>query len=251
MERQIFFWEKDGLTGLGTEPAGRPVQKMIVLLHGYQGDAESNMEFALKLADACPQAAVFVPNGTESVPPGDDPHRRQWWPLQESEFDGYLCSFMPYYAPPEKQKLMKRIVKEMQKTAALLNRFVLNRLTGYGLLLSDCFLAGISQGGMTAFEMALFRNELHGGGDFPGGLISIGSGIIGADRLRNLSVPPIPVLLARGRQDEIFPDTVDYFSRSLLKELRMPVELTQADSVHFGLEHKVCGDVCAFIRKHC
>ena len=113
-------------------------------------------------------------------------------------------------------------------------------------------MAGISQGGITAFEMTLFRSELHGGGnDFLGGLISIGSGIIGADRLRELSLPPVPVLLARGRHDEIFPKTVDYFSRSLLQELRMPVVLTEADSAHFGLEHKVCGDVCRFIREHC
>lgn len=251
MEKRISFWEKDGLTGLKAEPVETPVQKMIVLLHGYMGDAQSNMDFALKLADACPQAAVFVPNGTAPVPPGDDPRRRKWWDLSESEFDGYLFSFMPYYAPPDKQKLMKKTIKGIQKTAALLNRFILNRLNEYGLRLSDCFLAGISQGGITAFEMVLFRDELHGGGDFPAGLISIGSGIIGADRLRKLSLPPVPVLLARGERDEIFPKTVDYFSRSLLREQRMPVVLTEADSVHFGLEHKVCDDVCAFIRRHC
>lgn len=252
MERQIFSWAKDTLTGLGIKPADDPVHKMIVLLHGYQGNAESNMEFALKLAEACPQAVVFVPDGTSPVPPGDDPHHRQWWDLSESEFDGYLCSFMPYYAPADKQKLMKQTVKGIQKTAALLNRFILNRLAEYGLNLSDCFLAGISQGGITAFEMVLFRGELHGGGnDFLGGLISIGSGIIGSDRLRGLSLPPVSVLLARGRQDEIFPKTVDYFSRSLLRELHMPVVLTEADSAHFGLEHKVCDSVCRFIREHC
>ena len=252
MEKQIFSWTKDTLTGLEIKPAKVPVRKMIVLLHGYRGDAESNMEFALKLADACPQAVVFVPDGTAPVPPGDDPHHRQWWALSESEFDGRLCSFMPYYAPADKQRLIKKTVGEIQKTAALLNHFILNRLTEYGLNLSDCFLAGISQGGITAFEMTLFRSELHGGGnDFLGGLISIGSGIIGADRLRELSLPPVPVLLARGRHEEIFPKTVDYFSRSLLQELRMPVVLTEADSAHFGLEHKVCGDVCRFIREHC
>ncbi len=251
MAKQIFFWEKDGLTGLGIKHSNTPVRKMIVLLHGYKGDAESNMAFALKLADACPQAVIFVPNGIKPVLPDNDPHHRQWWDLSEAEFDGTLCSFMPYYASPDKQRLINETLKGMEKTAELLNRFILHRLAELGLSLPDCFLAGISQGGMTAFEMTLFRKELHGDRkNFLGGLISIGSGIIGADRLRKISLPPIPVLLARGSQDEIFPKTVDYFSRSLLQEQHMPVVLTESNSAHFGLEHTVCDAVCSFIREH-
>ncbi len=251
MKQAIFPWKADGLSGLGIKRDKDPVQKMVILLHGYRGDAESNTAFALKLFEACPHAVVLVPDGIEPIPPGDDPHHRQWWDLPESEFNGELCSFMPYYASRQKQRLMKQIGFGLQNTAALLNRFILNRLAEYSLSLSDCFLAGISQGGITAFEMTLFRKELHGSGDdFLGGLISIGSGILGADRLRDLTVPPIPVLLARGRRDEIFPKTVDYFSRSLLKEKQMPVVLTEADSVHFGLEHAVSDAVCGFIREH-
>lgn len=251
METQIFSWETEDLTGMGIKPANVPVRKMIVLLHGYKGDAESNMEFALKLATACPQSVVLVPNGIDPVFPENDPKHRQWWELAESEFDGNLCSFMPYYASADKQRLIDKTLKGMGETAKLLNRFILNRLDEYDLTLPDCFLTGISQGGMTAFEMTLFRTELHGDRKhFLGGLISIGSGIIGADRLRKTSLPPIPVLLARGSQDEIFPKTVDYFSRSLLQEQHMPVVLTESNSAHFGLEHTVCDAVCRFIREH-
>ncbi len=255
MQNRFFSFQKDTLTGLGIKPLKTTAKKMIVLLHGYRGDAESNMEFALKLSAACPEAVILVPDGISAVFPENDPHHRQWWDLDEEAFQGRLCSFMPYYATFEQQKLIRRTVEKTHQTALLLNRFILNRLKEYNLCLSDCFVAGISQGGMTAFEMVLFCKELHRDqhNTFLGGFISIGSGIMGADRLRKLpeKLPAIPVLLARGAYDEIFPKTVDYFSYSLLKEHHLPVFLTQASSAHFGLEHQVCDAVCRFILEHC
>lgn len=255
MQNRIFPFQKDTLTGLGVRPSSGSAKKMMVLLHGYQGDAESNMDFALKLSAARPEAVVLVPNGIQSIAPANDPHHRQWWDLDETSFDGRFCSFMPCYAPIEQQNLIRETVRKTHQTTLLLNRFILNRLKEYDLRLSDCFVVGISQGGITAFEMTLFCNDLHRDrhGTFLGGLISIGSGIIGADRLRSLpeELPPIPVLLARGEHDEIFPKTVDYFSYSVLKEHHLPVFLTQADSAHFGLEHRVCDAVCRFISDHC
>ena len=254
-EYEIFDWNEQKLTGKGIKPAHAAVKKAVFLLHGYMGGADSNMEFARKICNACPNTVVMVPNGPTPVPPQNDPEHRQWYPLPETaDSDGRFYSFMPYYAPAEKQKQMRECTPHIQKTAKLLNRFILNRIKNYGLTLSDCFLAGISQGGITAYDMVLFRKELHvDDGHFLGGLIIIGAGINQADRLNSLrrgALPPIPVLLARGEHDEIFPKTVDYFSAAQLRLHKMPVEKIQADSVHFGLEHKVCDAVCRFIRQH-
>ena len=253
---ETFCWNCGNLSGTGIKPTKESVRKMVVLLHGYMGDAESNMDFAKKICAACPQTVVLVPNGTQTVPPANDPQHRQWYPLPETaDADGRLYSFMPYYAPAEKQKQMRESTPHIQKTARLLNHFFMQQAQKYNLALSDCFLAGISQGGITAYDMVLFRKELHQDktNSFLGGLIIIGAGINEADRLNTpeaASIPPIPVLLARGKYDEIFPKTVDYFSAAQLRLLKMPVEMTQADSVHFGLEHKVCDAVCRFIRRH-
>ena len=253
---KTFFWNYRNLSGKGIQPIASPVRKMVVLLHGYMGDAESNMDFAKKICTACPQTVVLVPNGLQAVPPANDPEHRQWYPLPETaDADGKLYSFMPYYAPAEKQEQMRKTTPYIQKTAKLLNQFFQQQAKKYNLALSDCFLAGISQGGITAYDMVLFRKELHQDrtNQFLGGLIIIGAGINEADRLNasdHTSVPPIPVLLARGKHDEIFPKTVDYFSTAQLRRLKMPVEMTEADSVHFGLEHKVCDAVCGFIRRH-
>ena len=251
---EIFDWKTPKLTGMGIKPADGPVRKLVFLLHGYMGDAPSNMEFAKKIYASCPYTVVLVPNGITPVPPENDPCHRQWYPLaQTADSDGYMYSFMPCYAPAEKQKQMRENIPLIQKTAALLNQILLNKIKEYGLSLSDCFLCGISQGGITSYEMTLFRKELHQdeNGAHLGGLVIIGAGIHCPDRMDAASpYPPIPVLLARGKHDGIFPKTVDYFSASLLRGQKMPVEMTEADSIHFGLEHKVCDAVCAFIRKN-
>ena len=253
---EIFDWKNGQVTGKGVRPAGDGIRKMVVLLHGFMGDAESNMEFAAKICARCPGTVVIVPDGFAPVPPENDPKHRQWYPLPATaDGDGYMYSFMPAYASCEKQKQIRETTPAIQKTAKELNRIILKMLKDYCLSLSDCFLAGISQGGITAFDMALFRTELHkdGKGKFLAGLIIIGAGINEADRLNVMpigSIPPIPVLLARGKYDEIFPKTVDYFSAAQLRLKEMPVETTEAESVHFGLEHRVCDAVCDFIRRH-
>ena len=242
------------MTGLIVRRADEPVGKTVVLLHGYMGDAESNTGFAKEICDGCPETEVVVPDGPDPVFPENDPSHRQWYPLPETaDADGYLYSFMPYYLPAEKQKQIRESTPLIRKTAKTLNDFILRYLKKNGKALSDCFLCGISQGGITAYEMLLFRPELHkdDAGRSLAGLVIIGAGINESDRLNAITaLPPVPVLLARGSRDGIFPKTVDYFSAAQLRLHGFPVETAEADSVHFGLEHAVRAPVCDFIRRH-
>lgn len=243
-------WESTPLTGRAVLPKDKKPRKLIVLLHGYQGDARSNAGFARTLARGIENSAVFVPDGLDEVPETGNPHVRQWWNLPP--FEGKCYSAMPYLWPENIRRGLDQIVREAHVAAGILNRFFKKQAKESGLKLSECFLCGISQGGITALEMALFRTELHkdSAGTHLGGLAIIGAGIPGADRLRaqqETDLPNIPVLLARGRHDEIFPPSVDAFSESLLKEAGLPVRRVQAESGHFGLEHAVAADVCAFI----
>ncbi len=242
-------WKSAPLTGMSVLPKNGVPERMIVLLHGYRGDARSNLGFARALARGVTNAAVIVPDGLAEVPEVGNPHVRQWWNLPP--FEGRYYSFMPYLAPEEIKRGLDQIVKEAHVAAGILNKFLKKQAKALGLKLSDCFLCGISQGGITAFEMALFRSELHADsfGTRLGALAVIGAGIPGAQRIREgkTAIPPFPVLLARGTNDEIFPPSVDSFSESLLKEAGMPVSRVQVESGHFGLEHAAANDVCAFL----
>lgn len=245
-------WERSPLTGISIAPKHQKPSKMIVLLHGYQGDARSNLNFGRTLFRAMPEAVVVIPNGLAEVPEVGNPHVRQWWNLPPFEGKHYSC--MPRYVPKEVQDGLNEIVKEAHVSAGILNKFIKKHLRDYGLSLADCFLVGISQGGITAFEMALFRSELHKDKNEThlGGVAVIGAGIPGPDRLRRkrTGIPPIPVLLARGKHDEIFPPAVDFFSYSVLMENRVPVWRTEVDSGHYGLEHIAAEEVCRFLNAY-
>lgn len=233
-------WENNDISALILENESVEHSRLIVLLHGYQGDALSNLEFGKTLLSADESAVVAVFDGVEEVPDRHDPHIRQWWDLPP--FDGRYYAAMPLFAPKEARPALDGIVRDAHKTAVRLNAVILELMREKGL--QTLVLAGISQGGITAFEMALFCSELS---SVLEGVVIIGAGIAGADRLRKTAVEPVPFLLVRGTKDEIFPLSVSCFSESVLREKGIPVSAKAVDSPHFGLEHAAADEVRAFI----
>lgn len=233
-------WENNGISALILENKGAEHSRLIVLLHGYQGDASSNLEFGKTLLSADESAVVAVFDGLEEVPDRHDPHIRQWWALPP--FEGRYYAAMPLFAPKSVRSALDAIVRDAHKTAVRLNAAVLELMREKKL--KTLVLAGISQGGITAFEMALFCSELISVLD---GVVIIGAGIAGADRLRETAVKPVPFLLVRGTKDEIFPLSVNRFSESVLREAGVCAVAQAVDSPHFGLEHAAAGEVRAFI----
>ena len=244
----VFQWEKAPFSGLSVS-CNEQSDYLIFLLHGYQGDAQSNLEFACELAQRVPDAQVVVPNGLRMIPKFNDWHKRQWWDLPE-EADGSALSGFSDQVPAFQRVLIEEMVPRIHFTAGILNRFVLNVAQESGKSLKQCAVAGISQGGMTAFDMVLFRRELNTVENPLGALVIIGAGITKAERLLTpLNLPKIPVMLAGGNQDEIFPPKVNDFSENLLEKQGLPVFRTQSDSVHFGLEHTVKDAVGVFLNE--
>lgn len=233
-------WENNGISALILENESVEHSRLIVLLHGYQGDALSNLEFGKTLLSADESAVVAVFDGVEEVPDRHDPHIRQWWDLPP--FDGRYYAAMPLFAPKEARPALDGIVRDAHKTAVRLNAAILELMREKGL--QTVVLAGISQGGITAFEMALFCSELL---SVLEGVVIIGAGIAGADRLCKTAVNPVPFLLVRGTKDEIFPLSVNRFSESVLREAGVPAVAKAVDSPHFGLEHAAANEVRAFI----
>ena len=244
----VFSWNEPPFTGLSVQ-ASDCFEKLVFLLHGYMGDAESNLAFAEKLAARVPNARIVVPDGLMPIPAYNDSHRRQWWELDE-RFNGNSLAGFSNDASDFDYALTQTLVPKIHFSAGVLNRFVVNTAAKCGKTLSDCAVAGISQGGMTAFEMVLFRKELSRIQNPLGALIIIGAGIVKAERLSSVpSLPPIPVLLAGGNQDEIFPPEVNDFSEKILKEKGLPVSRIQTNSVHYGLEHSTDEAVGEFLNK--
>lgn len=238
---QIDFYEKNGVCADVLSCPDRSPDRLIVLLHGYQGDRFSNREFGMKLLQSDSRAVVAVFDGLEPVPGRGDDRVRQWWDLPP--FDGRLYSFRPRYAPKNVQPALRKIVDDAGKAANRLNPVVRSLMRS--LRLKRIVPCGISQGGITAAEMVLFRHDLD---DVTAALVLIGAGLPDPDRLERAEKRPFPVLLAGGWRDGIFPRTVYAFSTSVLTAAGYRVANTVADSDHFGLEHAVAPAVGEFLR---
>ena len=131
---------------------------MVILLHGYQGDAHSNMNFARTLARSMPEALVVVPNGLSEVPGGGSPHVRQWWNLPS--FEGRFYGAMPYLAPEEVRPGLEQLFLEAHVCAGILNKFIRRRLLERGLSLRIRYPCRHFQAEFRAFEMA-FSDSRH------------------------------------------------------------------------------------------
>ena len=242
----IIPFEKGALNGVYVSASDSP-EKLIFLLHGYMGDVDSNLDFAKKIAANVPSSRVVLINGLTQVPALNDPHHRQWFELDPQNDPGALGGFTQD-APELQQRLIAQMQPRMHFTAGILNRLIVATAREFNVSLADCAVAGISQGGMTAFEMVLFRPEINAAQNHVGALAIIGAGIVKPERLLNpLRLPAIPVLLAIGNQDEFFPPKLNDFSQKMLERQGLPVSRFQTDSVHFGLEHKVAGAVFGFL----
>ena len=243
MSLSDFSWNEAPLTGQAVRNENES-GLLIFLLHGYMGDAPSNMAFARTMAQNVPDSTVIVPNGLRPVPDLNDPTHRQWWDLSPESDTSCLSGYMRDY--PEKQrKLTQKTLPQVRFAAGVLNRFVVNTAAAYGKPLSDCVVAGISQGGMTAWDMVLFRKEIVS----LGALVIIGAGMMAAERpLADKNAAKTPVFIAGGNQDEFFGPAVNDFSEKVLRDKGFSsVSRFQTDAVHFGLEHKVADSVCAFL----
>ena len=242
----IVPFKKGALDGVYVSASDAP-EKLVFLLHGYMGDVESNLDFAKKIAENVPSARVVLINGLMQVPALNDPHHRQWFELDDRNNPRALGGFTQE-ADALQQSLIAQMQPRVHFTAGILNRLIVATADEFGVKLADCAVAGISQGGMTAFEMTLFRPEINAAQNHIGALVIIGAGIVKLERLLNsLRLPKIPVLLTIGNQDEFFPPELNDFSQKMLERQGLPVSRFQTDSAHFGLEHKVAPAVFGFL----
>ncbi len=159
------------------EPSHAPVRKLVVLLHGYGGDAGDMEPTARVLRDALPETAIVCVNGPE--PCAHWVEGRQWFAA--SEFDA------------------RDVWLGVQAATPLINRMLDAELAHYGLLERNMVLGGFSQGAMVALHVGPRRFSE------AAGLLSF-SGVLGGPEhlLEQMMVRP-PVMLLHGNEDDVVP----------------------------------------------
>lgn len=170
------------LQGIDVKPAkGRTPTSMVVLLHGFGGNAQSMQWLAQQWAKVLPDTVFVIPNAPEQCRDNTDPNSRQWFATRALDPDHSAR------------------VAQIRAVEPLLNQFIDAKLAQYGIRDGQLVIAGISQGAMMALHTAPRRRAACAG------VVAYNGMLVDAQGLQRDRLVRIPVLAVHGTQDNVVP----------------------------------------------
>jgi phospholipase/carboxylesterase len=185
-------------------PATGPSQRVVVLLHGWGAPGDDLVPIAHQLAG--PDTRVVVPAAPLPHPGGG----RAWWPLD-------LAGRQRLYAEGKLDQIAAELPEGLADARARVQALLTDVRARYQPKM--LILAGYSQGGMLAMDVALAS-------DPPVDRVAVLSGTLIAEPLwrEKMARPARPlVFLSHGRQDPVLPFVMSERLKALLEEHRFPV----------------------------
>ncbi|MDI1464027.1 hypothetical protein QEZ54_23865 [Catellatospora sp. KI3] len=170
------------------------VMSGLVLLHGYGDDRDGLLALAELLS--APDRLVVVPDAPQPSPVGG----RQWWPLDGDDRPTWAWHGTPAAPGPRHRGVEAARARVLELVTDLRHRYDVRQVS----------LAGFSQGGMLALDVALGPGS---GVDRVAAL----SAVLLADTERHLDDGGRPrILLAHGESDDQIPFAAGQSTRDLL-----------------------------------
>lgn len=171
------------LKGIDIMPAsGRKPTSMVVLIHGFGGNAESMRWLAQQWAKQLPDAMFVIPNAPNQCHenPGD-PRSREWFATRALDTDTAAR------------------VAQIRKVEPLLNDFIDAKLSQHGLRDHQLVIAGISQGAMMALHTGPRRKHPCAA------VVAYNGMLVDPQGLRRDRIVRPPIFAAHGTQDNVVP----------------------------------------------
>ena len=171
--------------------SGAKPKQIIVLLHGYGSNGRDLISLAPYWQDAVPDAIFVSPDAP--------------FPCELSPASGFQWfSFL--------DRTPETLLKEVQKVAPLLNKFLDSQLKKYDLDDSKLALVGFSQGTMTSLYVAPRRQHKMAG------VLGYSGALIGGEALGEEGIHKLPMRLIHGEADSVVPVTAYHEARRVLEE---------------------------------
>ncbi len=160
------------------EPDGKPATSLVVLLHGYGANGQDLIGLGQQWRGILPNTAFVSPDAPE--------------PCAMNPFGGFQWFDLTFRDPTE-------YWRGVVKAAPVLNEFLDQQLTHYGLDESAMALVGFSQGTMMALHVGLRRKKQMAA------IVGYSGKLAGPENLKaDISAKP-PVLLVHGNADDVVP----------------------------------------------
>lgn len=196
------------LDGPSLAPEGdEPARQLVILLHGVGADGQDLIGLASYYRDVLPYAAFVAPNAPEQFDMA--PFGYQWFSIADLQANTRLDG--------------------VRAVAPLVDEFIDEQLTEYGLNEDALVLVGFSQGAMVALHVGLRREPA------VAGIIAHSGMLVGEHLLAEEIRAKPPVLLTHGAFDDVMPVQALPLAKAALKAEGVPV----AAHVMPGLGHGI------------
>jgi phospholipase/carboxylesterase len=162
---------------------GAAPTSMVVLLHGFGGNAESLRATAEIWARALPQTVFVLPDAPEQCRDNTDPASRQWFGIRALETDDAAR------------------VAQIRAMSPRLDEHIDAKLSQYGLNDDQLAIAGISQGAMMAVHCGLRRPRRCAA------VVSYNGMLVDIPGLARDRITRPPVFAGHGAEDNVVPYT--------------------------------------------
>lgn len=179
---------------------GRPVRRLIVLLHGLGADGTDLIGLAPVLARWLPDAAFHAPDAPFAC--DFAPFGRQWFSLRAID----------------PAALAREAAAGVERAAPYLHEYLDHLLERYRLPEASLGLVGFSQGTMMALHVAPRRVPA------PGAVVGFSGALVAPERLAQEAKSQPPVLLVHGDADEVVPVEYTFAAVHALQAAGIPVQ---------------------------
>jgi len=156
---------------------GSTPKKLVIFLHGYGSNGQDLIGLGQHWARDLPHVQWVSPNAPDPVPGAPDGY--QWFPISNLDPD--------------------RIEAGAAAAWPLVDAFIDQELTRYGLTESDLVLCGFSQGTMLSLATGLRRERP------VAGIMGFSGALPGGGRLKEEMRSRPPIMLVHGDQDDVLP----------------------------------------------
>ncbi|RKQ94250.1 alpha/beta hydrolase [Maricaulis maris] len=156
---------------------GSTPKKLVIFLHGYGSNGKDLIGLGQHWARDLPHVQWVSPNAPDPVPGAPDGY--QWFPISNLD--------------------PQRIEAGAATAWPIVDAFIDQELTRYGLTESDLVLCGFSQGTMLSLATGLRRERPIAG------IMGFSGALPGGERLKEEVRSKPPIMLVHGDQDQVLP----------------------------------------------
>ena len=207
------------------EPRSKITKSIVIFMHGYGADGSDLLSIGNVLSNQFPDTLFLAPDAPTKCQLS--PFGFQWFPIPSMDGTSETAAMI-----------------ELDRIASATNQWIDNVILEEGVLDSNVFLFGFSQGTMLSLYMGPQRKNTMGG------IIGFSGKVVNFDIFKNKVNTRPPVLLIHGDEDQVVSPSCLIEGHRELTSLKFDVKKFMAVGVGHGISEDGLSQASKFLLNH-